>query len=208
MSPIRRKNGSPFWVIIVLGLFTAFLTLTWLRTPKYIETVSSSISSHAEEKPSIDHSASIITNSGLTHEETWKTKAASLVKGKPTEHFKDNLLPDVNYITVWVSGGWTNDFMSYINMIYLSTLTGRTPILPPFYPSHVSWAGGFIYFSEIFDLPRMSRRVYLTRMRKLDVGRPGALSVQRTTDYRDQVSSLINCAWTFRIRAFLNLPCV
>ncbi|KAF7339343.1 hypothetical protein MSAN_02148100 [Mycena sanguinolenta] len=49
----------------------------------------------------------------------------------------DNLLADVQYITSWVSAGWTNDVMTYINLIYLGLITDRVAIIPEFIPSHV-----------------------------------------------------------------------
>jgi len=59
--------------------------------------------------------------------------------------------------------------MGYINMIYLSTLTGRTPLLPPFAPSHVSWDGGFLDWSDVFDLPRLSQAINSTIIEWRDV---------------------------------------
>ena len=50
-----------------------------------------------------------------------------------------------------------NDVMAYCNMIYLAILTKRVPILARFAPTHVGNEAGFIPFSEIFDLPRMSK---------------------------------------------------
>ena len=47
--------------------------------------------------------------------------------------------------------------MAYCNMIYLAILTKRVPILARFAPTHVGNEAGFIPFSEIFDLPRMSK---------------------------------------------------
>jgi hypothetical protein len=48
-----------------------------------------------------------------------------------------------------------NDVMTYINLIYLAHLTGRTAVLPPFAPSHVGSAAGFVSFSDVFDIDRL-----------------------------------------------------
>ena len=43
----------------------------------------------------------------------------------------DNLRPDMRYITGFVGGGYTNDFMTYVNIILLGQMTRRTVIIPP-----------------------------------------------------------------------------
>ncbi|CAE6482098.1 unnamed protein product [Rhizoctonia solani] len=74
--------------------------------------------------------------------------------------FQDNLsqLPEHKYITAWPSSGWTNDVISAINLIYIASLTGRVPIIPPFTPSHVGSIGevGPLEFGDIFDVPRLA----------------------------------------------------
>ena len=49
--------------------------------------------------------------------------------------------------------------MTYINMIYLALLTTRTPVIPPFAPSHVANDGGFPPFGDIFDVPRLASAI-------------------------------------------------
>jgi hypothetical protein len=46
--------------------------------------------------------------------------------------------------------------MTVGNLLHLSTLTGRTAILPPFTPSHVGSDAPLVPFSEIFDIQRLS----------------------------------------------------
>ncbi|TFK77388.1 hypothetical protein BDN72DRAFT_910534, partial [Pluteus cervinus] len=70
---------------------------------------------------------------------------------------KDNLRPDKQYITSWLSAGWTNDVMTYANLIYLAVLTERIPIIPPFIPSHIGGHVPPIPFGEVFDVPRISK---------------------------------------------------
>ncbi|KAG6330606.1 hypothetical protein ID866_8483 [Astraeus odoratus] len=81
----------------------------------------------------------------------------SYVLGPPTESFRDNLRDDVKYITSWLNSGWTNDVMTLGNLIYLAMLTERVPILPRFLPTHVGGDQPYIPFSEVFDIPRLSR---------------------------------------------------
>ncbi|KZO99640.1 hypothetical protein CALVIDRAFT_476774 [Calocera viscosa TUFC12733] len=71
----------------------------------------------------------------------------------------DNLLPDVKYISTFVSAGWTNDLMTYGNMLYLALLTQRIPVLGPFTPNHLSAVAGSIPFGDVFDVPHLAREM-------------------------------------------------
>ena len=97
------------------------------------------------------------------------------VLGPPTESFRDNLREDVQYITSWISAGWStcpvlcvyhptitdrhssclvaNDVMTYMNLIYLGVITSRVPIIPMFTPSHVRGANP-VPFGDVFDVER------------------------------------------------------
>ncbi|KAI0756814.1 hypothetical protein C8Q80DRAFT_1215643 [Daedaleopsis nitida] len=77
-----------------------------------------------------------------------------LVRGPPTLSYKDNLRNDTKYITSWISAGWTNDVMTYANLIYLGILTERVPIIAMFTPSHIGGDAETIPFGEVFDVPR------------------------------------------------------
>ncbi|KAG8855517.1 hypothetical protein FRB96_007021 [Tulasnella sp. 330] len=83
----------------------------------------------------------------------------SYVHGASTESFRENLIPGERYITSWSYAGWTNDFIAYSNLLYLSTISSRIAILPPFPPSlsHIGKGGKFTPFSEVFDLPRLRK---------------------------------------------------
>ncbi|KAG1885499.1 hypothetical protein F4604DRAFT_1890272 [Suillus subluteus] len=69
------------------------------------------------------------------------------VQGPPTQRFRDNLRNDTKYITSWISAGWTNDVMTYGNLIYLALITERIPIIAKFIPSHVD------------NIPRLSQAI-------------------------------------------------
>ncbi|KAG5647758.1 hypothetical protein DXG03_008481 [Asterophora parasitica] len=77
--------------------------------------------------------------------------------GAPTAHFRDNLRNDRKYITSWISAGWTNDVMTYINLIYLAMITDRIPVIPMFTPSHIGGAVPPIDFGLVFDVPRLRK---------------------------------------------------
>ncbi|KAI0346571.1 hypothetical protein BDW22DRAFT_772681 [Trametopsis cervina] len=79
------------------------------------------------------------------------------VVGAPTQSFRDNLRSDVQYITSWLSAGWNNDVMTYMNLIYLGIITDRVPIVAMFVPMHIGTDAPPILFGDIFDVPRFTR---------------------------------------------------
>ncbi|KAL5519476.1 hypothetical protein ACEPAH_1159 [Sanghuangporus vaninii] len=98
----------------------------------------------------------------------------SQVRGPPTESFRDNLRDDVQYITAWIAAGWTNDFMTYVNLLYLALLTNRTAVLPPFAPSHIGSSAGFVDVGDVFDLPRLSKAIGVPIIQWSDLKVPGS----------------------------------
>ncbi|KIP02086.1 hypothetical protein PHLGIDRAFT_112444 [Phlebiopsis gigantea 11061_1 CR5-6] len=76
------------------------------------------------------------------------------VVGAPTSSFRDNLRNDTQYITSWLSAGWNNDVMTYMNLMYLGLVTDRVPVVAMFTPSHIGGDAGVITFGEVFDVPR------------------------------------------------------
>jgi len=84
--------------------------------------------------------------------------------GPPTKAFRDNLRPEKKYITGWTDSlatGWTNNVMTYINLIYIARLTERISILGPFYPGHLPESAGPMNVGAIFDLPKLSNAINL-----------------------------------------------
>ncbi|KZS95331.1 hypothetical protein SISNIDRAFT_401871, partial [Sistotremastrum niveocremeum HHB9708] len=78
-----------------------------------------------------------------------------------TPRFRDALLPDHGYITAFPHAGWTNDVMGTAHLILLALLTRRTPIIPPYHPSHLPKASGLIRFGEIFDVKKLSAGIHI-----------------------------------------------
>ncbi|KAG1802972.1 uncharacterized protein HD556DRAFT_1490165 [Suillus plorans] len=81
------------------------------------------------------------------------------VQGPPTQRFRDNLRNDTKYITSWGSAGWTNDVITYGNLIYLALITERIPIIPKFLSNHIDPSAPPFVFEEIFDVPRLSQAI-------------------------------------------------
>ncbi|KAI0641196.1 hypothetical protein C8Q79DRAFT_1003897 [Trametes meyenii] len=73
-----------------------------------------------------------------------------------TAHFRDSLRNDTGYMTSFLSAGWSKlELPLQIgNLIYLSMITGRIPIIPPF-TSHINEQASPLPYSDIFDVPRM-----------------------------------------------------
>lgn len=60
-------------------------------------------------------------------------------------------------MTGWLAAGWTNDFLTYMHLLYLAFLSGRTAVLPPFSPSNVGFESGYVPVSSVFDLQRLAK---------------------------------------------------
>ncbi|KAI0785042.1 hypothetical protein C8Q75DRAFT_723287 [Abortiporus biennis] len=78
------------------------------------------------------------------------------LNGPPTQSFRDNLRNDTKYVTSFISAGWNNDVMTYMNLLYMGKITDRVPIVATFTPSHILQDGVAppIAFGEVFDVPR------------------------------------------------------
>ncbi|KAH7105754.1 hypothetical protein BKA62DRAFT_687863 [Auriculariales sp. MPI-PUGE-AT-0066] len=99
-----------------------------------------------------------------------KFNPKNFVLGAPTKKFRDNLRPDVNYMSGWIAGGWTNDFMTYINLIYMAYITQpRVPIIGQFHPTHVGEEAGFLHFGDVFDVQRLSKLIRMPVLEWRDV---------------------------------------
>ncbi|CAK5275590.1 unnamed protein product [Mycena citricolor] len=103
---------------------------------------------------------------------------SSVLKGPPTQSFRDNLKPGQKYITSWTSAGWTNDVITYINLIYLGLITDRIPIIPPFLPSHVGSHVPPIPFGEVFDVPRLRKELGVPVLEWKDVKNSSSLLIE------------------------------
>ncbi|KAF7290994.1 hypothetical protein HMN09_01278300 [Mycena chlorophos] len=83
-----------------------------------------------------------------------------VLNGPPTTKFRDNLRPELKYVTTWHGDGISNDVMSYIQLLYLAKTTERVAIMDSFFPNAQHVGRGHkvppknLLFSEAFDVPR------------------------------------------------------
>ncbi|TDL25263.1 hypothetical protein BD410DRAFT_717900, partial [Rickenella mellea] len=77
------------------------------------------------------------------------------LNGPPTPSFRENLRNDTKYITVWSTGGWTNDVMSLFNILYVAIISERVAVMPLFAPGHLPQKAGYLNFGDVFDVPRL-----------------------------------------------------
>ncbi|KAF9530883.1 hypothetical protein CPB83DRAFT_787438 [Crepidotus variabilis] len=105
-----------------------------------------------------------------TGDSVTKTRKQTALKGLPSASFRANLRNDTFYVTTWPSAGFTNQFMGYVNMIYLATITERTPILPPFIPYKIIGTdAGLLPFGDVFDLEHLSSQLRISVLEWRDV---------------------------------------
>jgi len=109
------------------------------------------------------------TSCPLCETPTQNSKQYEPVRAKPTHSFRDGLHPEVNYITAWHAGGFTNDVMGIANLIYIAQMANRTPILPPFAGFFQQENSGPLSFGEIFDIPRLQESLHMPILEWQDV---------------------------------------
>jgi len=83
------------------------------------------------------------------------------LNGPPTLKFRDNLKPNLRYISSWIDAGWTNDVITYMHLAYLAVITQRIAIMGVFTPSHIGFERENIEFGKVFDVPRLSKLIGL-----------------------------------------------
>ncbi|KAJ7130798.1 hypothetical protein C8R43DRAFT_1025041 [Mycena crocata] len=81
-----------------------------------------------------------------------------LLKETATASFKENLRPELKYITAWPRFGWSNQVMESMNLIYLGMITERVPILAPFRRMQ-NESKLHVDFGDIFDVPRLQKEM-------------------------------------------------
>ncbi|KAI0964013.1 hypothetical protein AcW1_000933 [Taiwanofungus camphoratus] len=147
---LRRLLLVAFTSLSVLSII-AFASVSLLEASPQSAQVASEPTA---QSPVIEATSSLSTSVPHAEEYTDKVSYSPYVLGPPTQRFRDNLRNDTKYITSWISAGWTNDVMTYANLIYLGVITDRIPIIAMFTPSHIGDDGGTIAFGEVFDVPR------------------------------------------------------
>ncbi|KIJ97386.1 hypothetical protein K443DRAFT_681533 [Laccaria amethystina LaAM-08-1] len=143
--PTRR------FLIIVTCVFSVLLFIITGHSSAFSKLRSQSIFSSLNDQPT----AHVIVEA----DDGFEFDSSRYLNGVPTHHFRDNLRSDMKYITSWISAGWTNDVMTFMNLIYLGMLTNRIPVLSTFIPSLIVDEESAIpvAFSEVFDIRGLSQ---------------------------------------------------
>ncbi|KAF5368478.1 hypothetical protein D9758_002235 [Tetrapyrgos nigripes] len=155
-----RSRRRQLACISIFGLSFIIFLFLWNTQPQIYWQASPPLASSSTEHETPPSNLSI----PQIPEENFEIEPSPLdplavLNGPPTEHFRDNLKGSVQYITSWPNAGWTNDVMTFANLVYLGLITERVPVIPPFTPSHVGWDVAPIAFGDVFDLPRMRRLI-------------------------------------------------
>ncbi|KAJ3515420.1 hypothetical protein NLJ89_g1772 [Agrocybe chaxingu] len=127
--------------------------------------------------------------------------SSRFLQGPPTTSFKENLLNDTYYITSWADSGFTNQFMGYVNMIYVGLISDRIPILPPFGPHHMSYDAGALRFSNVFNLTQLKKALNRPILEWHEVKEEDSPSSLREPSAEERES--IGC-WSTRKEAIAN----
>ncbi|KAJ7065244.1 hypothetical protein C8F01DRAFT_736409 [Mycena amicta] len=173
ISPHSRRPSSTIAVPLGRRMLTAIafgalgcalgfgLATTWTREPNTVGCVA-----HFDmPRPLFDlEAAPAVITLTTTVQAPLPTRSLGvnqkpLLNGSPTAAFKDNLRPEVAYITTWPGSGWTNDVLLYMNLLYLALITERVAVIPYFTPTHVGGGAPTIAFGEIFDIPRLEQEL-------------------------------------------------
>lgn len=147
LNNLTRRPRLMALVGVILFLI-AFATFAIVHVSSPLETKADAVAESTD-------STKAVSDSVMPDTET-ESRYPKQVLGAPTDSFRDNLRSDVKYVTSWINAGWTNDVMSYFNLLYVAKISGRTAVLPPFAPSHLGSEAGYINFGEVFDIPRLS----------------------------------------------------
>jgi len=126
-------------------------------------------SNQSKFRVALDHENQL---SGVSKPKVDEWGPLSVLRGPATDSLWDNLQNDTKYITSWPSAGWTNDVMTYANLIYLARLTERVAVLPPFIPSHIGGEAGSIPFGHVFNTTRLGQSIGIPVIEWQDVKKP------------------------------------
>ncbi|KAH7886098.1 hypothetical protein F5I97DRAFT_2025845 [Phlebopus sp. FC_14] len=146
-NPVPKRYRPPFAIDKQRRLLTICVCVLALA----VLALAPSLLTMAASRTPAQHVLSVPSTTDL------EGNTLSYVMGPPTQNFRDNLRNDTKYITSWISAGWTNDVMTYGNLLYLAIITDRVPIIPKFIPSHVGGDTPPIAFGDVFDVSRLKK---------------------------------------------------
>ncbi|KAJ7110316.1 hypothetical protein C8R43DRAFT_163694 [Mycena crocata] len=130
------------------------------------------------------------------------------LNGLPTLSYKDNLQKHTKYITSWGSAaGWTNDVITFMNLVYLGLITDRVSILPVFMSTHLPDSAPPLMFGDVFDLPRLRRSMGKPVLEWREVKEPdspfvddiGCWNIWESVQYRDKEPRHSNVPWKLNL---------
>ncbi|KAJ7654723.1 hypothetical protein B0H17DRAFT_956880 [Mycena rosella] len=130
------------------------------------------------------------------------------LNGPPTLSYKANLRSGSKYITSWgSSAGWTNDVITFINLVYLGLITDRVAILPVFMSTHLPGNAPALHFGEVFDLPRLRRALGKPVLEWREVKQPnspilddiGCWNIWESVQYRENAPRHSNVPWKLNL---------
>ncbi|KAF8575748.1 hypothetical protein K439DRAFT_1397924 [Ramaria rubella] len=140
---IRHKRRRRIWLgVIVLVSFLAILVALFVSRKPIEARLRSAWNPSWQDASS--HFVSQVQNISL------------YIEPVQTPRFRDNLRNDTKYVTASPIGGFSNQVMAQINLLYIAILTGRVPVIADFVPGHMHGNPGFLAVSEVYDLPRLA----------------------------------------------------
>ncbi|EED85211.1 predicted protein [Postia placenta Mad-698-R] len=160
-------------------LIVAFAALSATSLVIFASVSILSVNPHSvQQVPEVDAQTALKEPETSLTDENAPSTHSPYVLGPPTMRFRDNLRNDTQYITSWISAGWTNDVMTYANLIYLGIITSRVPIIAMFTPSHIGGDAETIPFGDVFDVPRFIRDSGVDMLEWREVKDPGSNEIE------------------------------
>ncbi|KAJ7173652.1 hypothetical protein C8R46DRAFT_1083522 [Mycena filopes] len=154
-SNALKALTSKRWLIVLVVIST--LTVLAFKTTSWDAELAQCISRSLANTPGASIALPLMPPAPKIYEKNTVANVSSLLRGPPTRSFKDNLQPDVKYISSWPSHGLTNQVIAYMNLIYMGLITERIPIMPPFIPVYQPQDSPELDFGEVFDIPRLQK---------------------------------------------------
>ncbi|KAF6754168.1 hypothetical protein DFP72DRAFT_1009754 [Ephemerocybe angulata] len=187
LTPHRRSLLGFLVVIVVLNGFWFFGFLNKSAEPEALQVLP-------------------VDRTGVPVQDPWKlSPAENLNFPYPTLTARENLRNDTFYVTGFALAGFTNQFIAFMNLIYLGLQSERIPVIPPFTPSHMSDNAGALRFGTVMNMTSLSKVLRRPILEWSDVkDYPANGSVILTHKPTDPAVEHIGC-WSLRQRS-LKIP--
>ncbi|KAJ7156879.1 hypothetical protein C8R43DRAFT_997506 [Mycena crocata] len=156
-----RRISPPVKRRLVILAVSSFVSCVFFSSPLWNKQTSAYAPEYELPSYAVDLSPLTLTVHAPTptNMDVHKDKPL-LLKRIATPSFRDNLQPEVSYITSWPPvPDWSHQVVAFTNLIYLSLLTERVAIIPPFATMDHLGSTPYLQFGEIFDLVRLQREI-------------------------------------------------